>query len=353
MQTIEITVEQGNITTYDADVVALKYAQHFHGSDKAVATALQRAKLRDDNLQPPVGKYRYVDTKGSITARHALFVGTVAMPEFRYEQIREFAATMLQILADEAPQTRHVATTVHGAGYGLDEAEACLALFAGCIEALQAGEYPPALERISFVDLLVERVERFRQTLDAHLAQLDYVTRIEDKNRWGYRLSVPAPSPHTTAIRPAAAETTLERAGAFSETKPHAFVAMPFKKDMDDVFYYGIQQPVHSVGLLCERVDKSAFTGGIMEYVRGRIETASVVIAELSDANPNVYLEVGYAWGKDRPTILLVKDEKALQFDVRGQRCLVYERIRDLEDMLAQELKGMLANGIIRVNHAG
>jgi nucleoside 2-deoxyribosyltransferase len=89
-----------------------------------------------------------------------------------------------------------------------------------------------------------------------------------------------------------------------------------------------------------------------MEYVRTRIETASVVIAELSDANPNVYLEVGYAWGKGRPTILLVKDEKALQFDVRGQRCLVYERIKDLEDMLAQELKGMIAKGSIQVNHA-
>src|SRR5260370_1274867 len=93
---------------------------------------------------------------------------------------------------------------------------------------------------------------------------------------------------------------------------------MPFKKEMDDVFYYGIQQPLHTAGLLCERVDKDIFSGGIMEYVRNRIETSAVVVAELTGGNPNVYLEVGYAWGKGRPVILVARDEKELHFDVRG-----------------------------------
>jgi len=118
---------------------------------------------------------------------------------------------------------------------------------------------------------------------------------------------------------------------------------------MDDVFFYGIQQPLHAAGLLCERVDQDAFTGGIMDYVKTRIETASVVIAELSGANPNVYLEVGYAWGKGRPVILLAHDERELHFDVRGQRCLVYERIKDLEESLARELTVMIRKGIVKL----
>ena len=66
-----------------------------------------------------------------------------------------------------------------------------------------------------------------------------------------------------------------------SEAKPHVFVAMPFKKDMDDIFYYGIQQPVRAAGFLCERVDQDTFIGGILDQVKKKIDTAAVVIAEL------------------------------------------------------------------------
>lgn len=128
---------------------------------------------------------------------------------------------------------------------------------------------------------------------------------------------------------------------------PHVFVAMPFRKDMDDVFYYGIQRPVHAAGFLCERIDQDSFTGDILDRVKKRIETAAIVIAELSGANPNVYLEVGYAWGKGRPTVLLVKDPQELCFDVRGQRCLTYERIMELEESLTKELRGLVCKGLI------
>ena len=136
-------------------------------------------------------------------------------------------------------------------------------------------------------------------------------------------------------------------AGILRHNSPHAFVAMPFRKDMDDVFYYGIQGPVHKAGFLCERVDQEAFTGDILNRVKERIETASVVIAELSGSNPNVYLEVGYAWGKGRPTILLLKNTEELRFDVHGQRCLFYERIKDLENSLIKELEELKSKQLI------
>lgn len=78
-----------------------------------------------------------------------------------------------------------------------------------------------------------------------------------------------------------------------------------------------------------------------MEWVRDRIRTARLVIADLTEANPNVYLEVGYAWGCGIPTVLLVRDTKDLRFDVRTQRCLPYKRIKDLEESLTKELKDL------------
>jgi hypothetical protein len=76
-----------------------------------------------------------------------------------------------------------------------------------------------------------------------------------------------------------------------------------------------------------------------MEWVRSRIRTASLVVADLTDSNPNVYLEVGYAWGVGIPTVLLVRGIDHVKFDVRGQRCLIYKKIKDLEESLTKELK--------------
>jgi len=140
---------------------------------------------------------------------------------------------------------------------------------------------------------------------------------------------------------------TSQKGQIESVVKAHAFIAMPFTKEMDDVFYYGIRQPVRSAGLLCERVDRQSFTGDILNQIKKKIETASVVIAELSGANPNVYLEVGYALGKGCPTILLVKSERELQFDLRGQKCLKYKRIKELEEALNNELRTLKDKGLI------
>jgi nucleoside 2-deoxyribosyltransferase len=79
-----------------------------------------------------------------------------------------------------------------------------------------------------------------------------------------------------------------------------------------------------------------------MEWVRQRIESAALVVADLTTANPNVYLEVGYAWGRGLPTVLLCKDTADLKFDVRGQRCLIYKSIRQLEVSLTRELTTLL-----------
>ena len=53
-----------------------------------------------------------------------------------------------------------------------------------------------------------------------------------------------------------------------------------------------------AAGYLGERADLATFTGDVMDWVRARISSANLVIADLTSANPNVYLEVGYAWGK-------------------------------------------------------
>ena len=113
--------------------------------------------------------------------------------------------------------------------------------------------------------------------------------------------------------------------------KPHAFVAMPFKKPFKDTFHYAIQRPVQDSGLLCEVAYGEHFTGDIMTWVMGRIRSAEIVIADVSTANPNVFLEVGLAWGANRPTILIAQEGEELPFDVQGQRVHFYPGMIELE----------------------
>jgi hypothetical protein len=114
---------------------------------------------------------------------------------------------------------------------------------------------------------------------------------------------------------------------------------MPFDERFEDIFHYGIVRPVHDAGLLCERMDKIAFTGVIGSHMRHRIGHARFVVADLTGANPNVYLEVGYAWGRGVPTVLICSQSAELEFDVRGHRVLLYSTIRDLERKLYEEIK--------------
>ena len=50
-----------------------------------------------------------------------------------------------------------------------------------------------------------------------------------------------------------------------------------------------------AAGYLCERAYMSSFTGDVLSWVKERIDSAVLLVADLSGANPNVYLEVGYA----------------------------------------------------------
>jgi nucleoside 2-deoxyribosyltransferase len=76
------------------------------------------------------------------------------------------------------------------------------------------------------------------------------------------------------------------------------------------------------------------------------------MLALLNDANPNVFLEIGYAWAKEKPTVLMVKKGHKLPFDITGQKCIVYSSINELRTKLKAELKALVDNGTL-ANRAG
>jgi hypothetical protein len=324
---LELVLESGDITETRADVALFKYSQRFYGASQAVAQRLSEAGVDSAQLEVSPGDFRFIETRGGLTSPLVLFLGTVRLGQFGYYEIRQFAVRALKALESRSG-LRHMASTVHGPNYGLDEDEAVLAFAGGLVEAFQRGNGPQGLERVTLVEIDARRALRLRKALERGLGGTPGVQALPGGG--GFRVQ------RMSAFVQAPPMAT---AGTMSMDKPHAFVAMPFAPELEDTYHYGILGPVKSAGMLCERVDEAAFDGPIIQRIKERIETAKVVIADLSMANPNVYLEVGYAWGRGRPTVLLVRDVNELRFDVASYRCIVYRSIRDLETLLTRELE--------------
>lgn len=321
---IRVEVSSGDVLQYESDILALKFAQDLYGVDNKVVQRLEASGIRVRDRLPPIGDSLIVSSAGVVRAPEILFVGVQPLGRFAYGEIRQFSHKVMQELAASRSAVRNVALTLHGRGFGLDESEAFKAEIAGLLDAFEAEEYPPSLEYVVIVENDARTAERLALLLDEILPT---------------RAVIPGRS--RRARRASEARGTLGDVGDASVAKPHVFVAMPFAPEFDDRFHYGIKGAVNVAGFLCERADLASFTGDVISWVRDRIDKATLVIADLSTANPNVYLEVGYAWGRNVRTVLLAPTAADLKFDVRGQRCLVFNSIRHLEELLTKELVGL------------
>ena len=141
MGRVLIEVQQGDVLSYRSDVLALKFAQDLYGADLAVYKRLSKSSRGPISL-PDLGEVALVDTNGLMTSSQVLFLGVPPIHQFDYPQIREFGGKVLAYLAGQASQVRHLALTIHGPGYGLDEIEAFESELAGIVEAVSSGRYP-------------------------------------------------------------------------------------------------------------------------------------------------------------------------------------------------------------------
>ncbi|HZT58920.1 MAG TPA: hypothetical protein VFA21_09870 [Pyrinomonadaceae bacterium] len=107
------------------------------------------------------------------------------------------------------------------------------------------------------------------------------------------------------------------------------FVIMPFAEKFDEV-YATIKETVEAdeVGFICLRADDISSSGYVMEDVLKKIGESEIIIADLTERNPNVFYELGIVhMVKDaNKVIMLAQDIEAVPFDLRPFRCIVYKQ---------------------------
>ncbi len=138
----------------------------------------------------------------------------------------------------------------------------------------------------------------------------------------------------------------LVRKVVISGQKPRAFVVMQFSAAFDALYNEVIKPTCEKFGYEVVRADDIYKTGLIIEDITRSIQEASIVIADITPDNPNVFYEVGYAHGIKKATILLSERErKTLPFDVSGFRTLFYDDTiggkREVETRLTKHLENL------------
>lgn len=316
MQNFRIDAQRADVSEVGVDVLVLKYANGYHGADHAVATALGLPEL-----QLKSGEHRLFPTGGKIAAKAVLFVGVGVLHDFDYSQITRFAAAAMDIVRREVPEANWIGITVHGPGYGLDELASIDSLVSGLRSAslFSAATYPRPV-RVTVIDRNERRVSKLSDYLAADQNQTSVAARFSPE-----------------------AARAISSAGTYEK---RLFAAMPFGEKYLDHWEFALEPAAHKNKVVIERLDHEHFVGEILTEIRTRIERASAVVAILDDNNPNVFLEVGYAWGIRKPAILALHEQCPAPFDVSGHKLIRYSRLGDLREQLEVSLRGLLDNKV-------
>jgi hypothetical protein len=150
----------------------------------------------------------------------------------------------------------------------------------------------------------------------------------------------------------ASAEEHLKKVGkgVTVQSTDTCFVMMPFADPLGS-YYASIFEPaIRKAGLTAKRADDDIYgTGKIIDQIWAGINSARVLVAELTNRNPNVLYELGIAHALRKPVVLVSSNENDVPFDVKHVRVIYYDMTdpfwgTKLIDKVAENILSALKN---------
>jgi hypothetical protein len=139
------------------------------------------------------------------------------------------------------------------------------------------------------------------------------------------------------------------------QQKKKCFVIMPVSKtksctarEWTMIFKEMIKPAVagSKLGFTCER--SKPRTGNLIRDILNELNRADVVIADLTDMNPNVFYELGVRHTLRNRTILIAQDMKYVPSDLRSYWVITYKKglsgLQDFKNGIKDTLKEMMNN---------
>jgi hypothetical protein len=134
-------------------------------------------------------------------------------------------------------------------------------------------------------------------------------------------------------------EPDIARKHPSEDIENFAFVLMPFRNDLTEIYRNIIKPTVESYNYQCKRADDFFTANKIMDDIEKAIRNCSFVIADLTGKNPNVFYEVGMSHILDKKVILLAQSIEDIPFDLRQWRHIRYYSSEKGQNKLSKELK--------------
>lgn len=99
----------------------------------------------------------------------------------------------------------------------------------------------------------------------------------------------------------------------------------PTRERADNVYKYLIAPVCEELGFKPVRVDHVNAVDNINETVINHLKTAPMVVADMTDHNPNAFYELGFRQARELPLVPIIKVGERLPFDVITTRTVFYD----------------------------
>ena len=99
----------------------------------------------------------------------------------------------------------------------------------------------------------------------------------------------------------------------------------PTRERADNVYRYLIAPVCEELGYRPVRVDHVNAVDNINETVINYLKTAHMVIADMTEHNPNAFYELGFRQARELPLVPIIKVGERLPFDVITTRTVFYD----------------------------
>ncbi|MFX1283268.1 MAG: hypothetical protein ACFFB5_06415 [Promethearchaeota archaeon] len=96
-----------------------------------------------------------------------------------------------------------------------------------------------------------------------------------------------------------------------------AFVMMPFKKDLTDFYHSVVKKTLKEMNISCIRADEKFDAPNSLCNICQAIIESGILIADMTDKNPNVFCEIGMCFGRGRRVILICQSGDDNPFDTK------------------------------------
>lgn len=129
-----------------------------------------------------------------------------------------------------------------------------------------------------------------------------------------------------------------ERNGEFMKkcfvVSPIGDAGTDIRKNADQLYQHIIKPVCEKCGFVARRVDEFNTSGSITQEILDALNDYELVIADLTEHNPNVFFEIGYRTKNQKPIIHLKRKGETIPFDISSIRTFEYD-LTDLDMVTA------------------